>query len=154
MWGPPSPSASQSILTAFPFFPRFLSHVHSLWHKMQDTYICNLQHSSCKAESNCCEQPLKAPEEKQEATVNLVVIKKISIDTAVVAVLWLFNVIDRGFVQSLSNVCLPFPNAFYRLFTRWMQKINSKESCLVSHVKKFCNTWVMRSKWAIGFPLF
>lgn len=34
---------------------------------------------------------------------------------------------DRKFVPSLFKFCLPFPNAFYSPFARWMHVINTKD---------------------------
>lgn len=33
-----------------------------------------------------------------------------------------FSVIVRRFVQAPSKVFFPFPNAFYRFFTRWIRE--------------------------------
>lgn len=38
------------------------------------------------------------------------------------------NVIDSGFIQSLSKLCLPRLNAFYGLCIRWVRGINPKGS--------------------------
>lgn len=64
--------------------------------------------------------------------------------------MWLvgLNVIERAFVQSPSKSCPPFPNSFYRLFTRWIHDI--------TFLRNHRQTWRItfrdvqrRQKWSV-----